>query len=255
MVVTYEKKDKIAIITINRPEVMNALNNYVYRELYQAMGDFGDDDDMYVAILTGVGDKAFSAGADLKRMSRRDRKQHREPRDVERDWYGPVVWKPMIAAINGYCLGGGLELALMCDLRVAAEHARFGLPEVKRGLIPGGGGTQLLPRILPRCFAAEILLMGDHISADDALRMGLVNKVVLLEELMPTAIKWAKVICQNAPLAVKAAKEAMIKGADLPLREALMLEHQLGRHVESSEDFAEGTRAFVEQRIPVWRGK
>ena len=187
--------------------------------------DFRDDPNLWVGILTGAGEKAFSAGADLKTMIPMLAKLsaiERREREEKFPGLGGItrglnIWKPIIAAINGLCLAGGLEMALSCDLRVAAEHATFGLMEVSRGIIPGAGGTQRLPRMIPIAKAMEMILMAQRIDAQEALRLGLVTRVVPLAELMPTAMKMAEAISQNAPLAVRAAKEAIIRGLSTTL--------------------------------------
>ncbi|MBA7548581.1 Short-chain-enoyl-CoA hydratase [subsurface metagenome] len=168
---------------------------------------------------------------------------------------GLELWKPLIAAINGLALGGGLEIALACDIRIASENARLGTPEVNLGLIPGWGGTQRLPRMIPWCKAAELLLMGRHIDAQEAYRIGLVNTVVPPEAVMPTAREWAEVICQAGPLAVRAAKQAMTQGSSMTLEDGLRLENALEGYLVHTEDFTEGTRAFVEKRKPVYKAK
>jgi enoyl-CoA hydratase/carnithine racemase len=168
---------------------------------------------------------------------------------------GLELWKPLIAAINGMALGGGLEIAMACDIRIASETARLGTPEINLGLIPGWGGTQRLPRMVPWCKAAEILLVGKPIDAQEAYRIGLVNKVVPQAEVMPTAKEWAQVISQAGPLAVRAAKEAMVKGYNLSLEEGLRLENSLVAYLMGTEDFNEGTTAFVEKRKPVYKAK
>ncbi|MBT9147927.1 MAG: Short-chain-enoyl-CoA hydratase [Syntrophomonadaceae bacterium] len=214
------------------------------------MVDFRDDPDLWVGIITGAGEKAFSAGADIKEM---------RPGQVTEwptlPWRGFELWKPLIAAINGFALGGGLEIALGCDIRIAAEHARLGLPEVNLGLIPGWGGTQRLPRVIPWAYAAEILFTGKRIDAQEAYRIGLVNKVVPPEQLMSTARELAEEICRAGPLGVRAAKEAMIRGCSMSLEEGLQLEKSLSSPLRSTEDFKEGTRAFVEKRKPVFEAK
>ena len=256
MAVDYEKEGRIAIFTINRPEAMNALNVQVHQELNEAMMDFRDDPDLSVGIMTGAGDRAFCAGADIKEFLS-------PPSGVQPGTAPPVnafnvadkIWKPFIAAINGFCLGGGLELAMTCDIRIAAENAQLGQPEINIGFMPGGGGTQRLPRFVPRAKAAEILLMGQRIDAQEAYRIGLVNKVVPLDQLMPIAKQWAEIICQAGPLGVRAAKEAMIKGYSMTLEEGLQLEIELSNYVRNTEDFVEGARAFTEKRPPVYKAK
>ncbi|MFC2071885.1 enoyl-CoA hydratase/isomerase family protein [Chloroflexota bacterium] len=249
MAVDYKKEGKIAIFTINRPEAMNALNGAVHRELTEAMLDFRDDPEQWVAIITGAGEKAFSAGADIKEFV--------TGRAVER--YERVapdqIWKPFIAAINGLALGGGLELALRCDIRITAEHATFGQPEVVIGRMPGGGGTQRLPRFIPRGMAAELLLTGQRISAQEAYRMGIVNKVVPPDQLMPTAMQLAETMCKLGPLGVGGAKEAMVRGYNMTLDEGLQLERDLASRVGKSEDAIEGAKAFAQKRPPAYKGK
>lgn len=251
MAVDYEKEGRIAIFTINRPEAMNALNSQVRLELNQALIDFRDDPDLWVGIITGAGEKAFSAGADIKEF---------RPGPIQTGgavaWVRPdQIWKPIIAALNGFALGGGLELAMECDLRIAAEHARLGQPEVNIGFMPGGGGTQRLPRFVGRAMAAEILLTGRHIDAQEAYRIGLVNRVVPLDQLMPTARELAETICQRGPMGVRATKEAMIRGYDLTLEQGLRLERDLANRVRTTEDFMEGARAFAEKRPPEYKGR
>jgi enoyl-CoA hydratase/carnithine racemase len=251
----YTKEGKIATFTINRPEAMNALNLEVNQLLHEAMLDFRDDDNLWVGIFTGAGDKAFCAGADIKELLPFLAKHGQDM------WAFPTthtkldMWKPLIAAINGFCLGGGLEIALGCDIRIAGEKARLGVPEVTLGLIPGDGGTQRLPRAVPRCKAAEMLLMGKMIDAQEAYRIGLVNTVVPPDQVMSTAKEWAETICKAGPLAVRAAKQAMLRGCEMPLNDGLRLEFMLNAYVTSTEDFTEGTSAFVEKRKPVYKGK
>jgi E-phenylitaconyl-CoA hydratase len=249
-VVEVQKEGKIVIITINRPEARNALNSEVRQGLNQVFVDFRDDPNLWVAILTGAGDVAFSAGADIKEF--RPGPRAATAGQVLRP---DQIWKPVIAAINGYALGGGLELAMECDIRLAAEHARLGQPEINIGFMPGGGGTQRLPRFVPRAMASQILLLGEPIDAQEAYRIGLVNKVVPLAELLPTAKQWTETICRKGPVGVRASKEALIRGYDLPLNEGLKLERELAGGVRMSQDFAEGTRAFVEKRPPQYKGK
>ena len=256
MAVDYEKEGRMAIFTINRHQAMNAMNMEALNELHEAMVDFRDDPELWVGIITGAGEKAFCGGADIK-DTLPFMKEHRDSPEAfpATPMRGLEIWKPLIAAINGMALGGGLEIALGWDIRIASETARFGTPEVTLGLIPGWGGTQRLPRLIPQCKAAEILLMGRPIDAQEAYRIGLVNKVVPQEEVVPTAREWAEAICQAAPLAVRAAKEAMVRGSSLTLEEGLRLENSLEAYVMASEDFTEGTTAFREKRKPVYQAK
>ena len=257
MAIDYQKEGKIAIFTINRPEALNSINVQAARELHEAMADFRDDPALWVGIITGAGDKTFCAGADIKDMLPflKENLQNRPWAMPDTPMRGLEIWKPLIAAINGVALGGGLELALACDLRIASEKARFGTPEITLGLIPGWGGTQRLPRMIPSCKAAELLLMGKPIDAQEAYRIGLVNIVVPPESVMPTARKWAETICQAGPLAVRAAKEAMVRGSSLSLEDGLRLENALEAYVMNTEDFTEGITAFGEKRKPDFKGK
>ena len=256
MAIDYKKEGKVAIFTINRPEAMNALNMETMRELREVLVDFRDDDGLWVGIVTGAGEKAFCGGADIKDtlpfMKEHSRAQWAMPDSIMR---GLELWKPLVAAINGMALGGGLELALACDIRIAAENARLGTPEVTLGLIPGWGGTQRLPRVIPWCKAAELLLTGKLIDAQEAYRIGLVNKVVPQAEVLSTAKEWAEAICRAAPLAVRAAKEAMLRGSAMTIEEGLRLENALVASVMATEDFTEGTTAFVEKRKPNYKAK
>ncbi len=247
-VVNYEKEGRIAIFTINRPEARNALSAQVRQELNEAMTDFRDNNDLWVGIITGAGDRAFSAGADIK--------EFRPGPMGEAQWLrADQIWKPFIAAINGFALGGGLELAMECDIRIAAEHALLGQPEINIGFMPGAGGTQRLPRFVPRAKAAEILLTGQPIDAQEAYRIGLVNKVVPLAQLMPTAKQLAETICKVGPLGVRATKESMIRGYNMPLDEGLKLEKELANRIRNTEDFMEGARAFAEKRPPAYKAR
>ena len=257
MAIDYQKEGKIAIFTINRPEALNSINVQAARELREAMVDFRDDPELWVGIITGAGDRTFCAGADIKDMLPflKENLQNRPWAMPDTPMRGLEIWKPLIAAINGVALGGGLELALACDLRIASEKARFGTPEITLGLIPGWGGTQRLPRMIPSCKAAELLLMGKPIDAQEAYRIGLVNIVVPPESVMPTARKWAETICQAGPLAVRAAKEAMVRGSSLSLEDGLRLENALEAYVMNTEDFTEGITAFGEKRKPDFKGK
>lgn len=255
----YEKRGRIAIFTLNRPEAMNAKNIEIFRLLRETMTDFRDDPDLWVGIVTGAGDKAFCAGADVKetlpymRAHRHDRNQSLAKGTIF--GIGFELWKPLIAAVNGVAYGGGFELALVCDLRIASENARFGQLEMTVGAMPGGGGTQRLPRLIPRGNAAEMLLMAKIVDAQEAYRIGLVNTVVPQERLMATAIEWAEEICKLAPLAVRAVKEAMVKGNAMSLEDGMALEKLFFDKVAGTEDFEEGVRAFKEKRKPVFKGR
>ena len=256
MAVDYVKEGRIAIMTINRPEAMNALNMDVRREMHDAMVDFRDNNDLWVAIITGAGDRAFSAGADIKDFRPPSPEEAQAAaRLAEAPVRADTIWKPFIAAIHGYCLGGGLEMAMTCDIRIAAENAQLGQPEINIGFMPGGGGTQRLPRFVSRAMAAEILLTGDRITAQEAYRIGLVSRVVPRDKLMDTAKEIANNICSRGPLGVRATKEAMVRGYDMVLEEGLKLETQLATHIRTTEDFMEGARAFVEKRPPDYKAK
>lgn len=257
--VLYETRERIAYITLNRPEAMNALNTDVRQGISESLRQFRDDPDVWVAIMTGAGERAFSAGADLKDMSAGREAEAAgvaQPPPIAAGPSGHIqVWKPVIAAINGYCLAGGLELALRCDIRIAAEHARFGLTEVSRGIIPGDGGTQRLPRTIPVGLAMEMIFTAKHITAEEAYRIGLVNRVVAKEQVMAAAEEVARQIIANAPLAVRATKEAILRGLDMSLEDGLRLEGLLSRVVRLSEDSREGPKAFAEKRAAQFQGR
>ncbi len=256
MAIDYEKEGRIAVFTINRPQALNAMNMEAVRELYETMVDFRADPDLWVGIITGSGEKAFCAGADIKDTLLFMKEHAGSPWEFPATpWRGLDLQKPLIAAINGLALGGGLEIALSCDIRIAAENARLGAPEVTLGIMPGWGGTQRLPRFIPWCKAAEMIFMGKPIDAQEAYRIGLVNKVVPPAELMSTAKEWAEVICQAGPLAVRAAKEAMIRGYSMSLEDGLRLESSLFGYLLETEDFSEGAKAFVEKRKPTYKAK
>jgi enoyl-CoA hydratase/carnithine racemase len=256
MSIDYKKEDKIATFTLNCPEALNSIDPESLNELSQALTDFKDDNELMIGIITGAGDRAFSVGADIKTMLPEIKKTKGQPSaGPPTIMRGLDLWKPIIAAVNGACLGGGLEIALACDLRIASENATFGLPEVTLGLIPGWGGTQRLPRVIPIARAAELLLTGRPINAQEAYRIGLVNKVVPLPELMPIAKQMAEMLCRPAPLAVRAAKQAMIQGTSLPLKDGLELEKTLNDFLVTTRDFDEGCQAFAEKRKPVFKAK
>lgn len=256
--VHYDVDDHLARVTLDRPEKLNAMTPKMYAALSEAWTRIRDDPDVWAAIVTGAGERAFSAGADLEETIR----------PGERDWdsfwrtqeemilnNGLEVWKPIIAAVNGYCLAGGMTLLLATDIRIAGEGASFGLAEVKRGILPGNGGTQRTIRQLPYPVAMELLLTGDWIDADEAERWGLVNEVVPTDDVLETAETYAKRILSNGPLAVQAIKELAVRGRDLPLRDGIRLEESFSRHLWETEDAAEGVAAFREDRDPDFRGK
>ena len=255
MSIRFEKDNRLAIVTIDRPETMNALDMAHNVELDRVWAEFRDDDDLWVAILTGAGDKAFSAGADLKTLI------PAQGAGVMDDWnFGGITrnfttYKPIIAAINGVALAGGLEMVLACDLRVAADHARLGLAEVRWAIIPGAGGTQRLPRSIPLARAMEMILTGDPITADEAYQLGLVNRVVPGDKLMDEARALADTLLTRGPLALRAAKRAILEGASLPFNEAMSLELQLFNSVMRTEDAVEGPRAFAEKRSSNYKGR
>ncbi|MFC1873968.1 enoyl-CoA hydratase/isomerase family protein [Chloroflexota bacterium] len=256
MAVDYEKDGKIAIFTINRPEALNSINVQAIKELHKAMVSFRDDPKLMVGIVTGAGDKAFSAGADIKDMLPFIKKIRRQPwRFPPVPMRGLEIYKPLIAAVNGLAVGGGLEIALACDIRIAAENARFGCPEVNLGLLPGWGATQRLPRVMPWAKAAEMIFTGKPIDAQEAYHFGLVNRVVPQDKVMSTAREIAEAICQVGPLGVRAAKEAMLRGYSLPLDEGLRLENSLFHYLLGTDDYEEGSAAFTERRKPNFKSK
>lgn len=251
-----EVKEGIATITLNRPEVLNALNSQVFNELAQAASDLGKDEGVRVVLLTG-GPKVFAAGADIKQMAEitavemalTDKPSHRAFHLLEN------LPKPVIAVIAGYALGGGLELALTADLRIAAENAQLGLPEIKLGILPGGGGTQRLPRLIGAGLAKELIFTGDFVSAQEAYRMGLVNKVVPLEELFTEAEKLARKLAEKGAVALRLAKSAVNEGLRMDLEAGIRYEHQCFSLLFATEDQKEGMRAFIEKRKPQFKGR
>lgn len=248
---------RITIITINRTEARNALDPDHAAALHEAMLAFEQDDSSTVAIITGAGDRAFCAGADLRLQVATDtttaaRALSNTDASLVRD---PGLTKPIIAAVNGYALGGGFELALICDIRVASTNAVFGLTEVAVGSMPGSGGTQRLPRIVAPGVAMHLALTGERIDAAEAYRIGLVTRLVELDELMECALAIARVIDANAPLSVRAVKRAIRNGQDLPLQQGLAYERMLFNLLRDSDDRQEGRRAFGEKRKPVYQGR
>ena len=254
--IQYEKKGRIAYVTINRPERLNALHPPANTEMLEAFSDFRDDSKVWVAIVTGTGERAFSAGNDLRYSA-----EHQGDRDR------PVVgtpfagitsnftcWKPIIAAVNGYALGGGLELALACDIIIAADHAELGLPEPRVGLVAAAGGVHRLPRHVPLKVAMGMMLTARRISAQEAYRIGLVNEIVPLADLLPTAERWANEILEVAPLSARATKQMVMTGLDWPLEVALSRNYSEQQKQTASQDRVEGPLAFAEKRKPRWTG-
>ena len=256
MAVDYKVEGRIATITLNRPEAYNSVDIRTLRELHDALAAFRDNDEVWVGILTGAGEKAFCSGADIVEMLPFLKSaEHKSWEIPETPLRFMEVYKPIICAINGMALGGGFEIALICDIRIAAEHSRFGCPEVNLGIMPGWGATQRLTRIIPRAKAMELVLSGKPINAQEAYRIGLVNEVVPKMELMARAQKWAEDLCQVGPLALRAAKEAMIRGYSMPLDEGIKLESALFSYLLGTEDFKEGRDAFLNKRKPQFKGK
>jgi E-phenylitaconyl-CoA hydratase len=249
--------DGVAVITMNRPERLNALDTAHYEGLSRAWQTVRDDPAIRAAVITGAGEKSFSTGADIKSFIPKPpelaelmltQKSQLLNRGLE-------VWKPVIAAVNGYCLGGGMTLLLAADIRVAAEHATFSVAEVKRGVFPANGGTQRIIQQLPHAIAMEMLLAGESIDAATAARWGLVNKVVPLPQLMDSTMDYARRIAANAPLAVQAAKELALRSRDLDLASGLRMEQLFLRLLQDTEDVQEGAAAFAAKRKPQFKGR
>jgi len=269
MSIRYEKNDEhIVLVTIDRPEARNALDLYHFRDLARAWRDFAADDDAWVAIVTGV-ERNFMSGADLKTFIPQVTKLQKQiaKGDVTEidgcrldDALKAVLrnvklYKPVIAAVNGPCVAGGMEMLGGIDIRVATPHASFGVMEPRRGLFAGGGTTVRLPRQLAFPAAMEFLLTAERFPAERALALGLLNEIVEEDELIERAYAWARRITANAPLAVRATKESVMRGLALPLDEAYALESEIARRVFQSEDAKEGPRAFAEKRPPAWKGR
>jgi enoyl-CoA hydratase len=248
--ILYEKKGGIGYITLNRPQVLNVYNLQMRDDLYQVLGALRDDPEVEVAILQGAGERAFCAGADLSEFLTAPTPVIARQARWERDVWGLFLSlpQPLIAALHGYVLGSGIEIALCCDLRIASEDAVFGLPEVGLGILPAAGGTQTLPRTVGRAKALEMLLTGDFIDATEALRVGLVNRIVPRSQLLSAAEELARKISSHPAPVVRAAKEAVNRGLDLPLPQALELERDLGLPLMDTPEARERIRAFVEKR-------
>ncbi len=252
-----ERDAAIAIVIVNRPKVLNALNRQTLSELARVVHELHQDAEVRAIVLTGAGEKAFVAGADINELavlSPAEGQQHARKGQSVFDAI-ECLGKPVIAAINGFALGGGCELAMACTLRVAADTARLGQPEINLGIIPGYAGSQRLPRLVGKGVALEILLSGEMVSAARAYEIGLVNKVVPAAELMIEARKIAHALAGKAPLAARYIIEAVNHGGDMPLADAEFLEASLFGLVASSDDMKEGTKAFLEKRAPAWRGR
>ena len=249
-VLTYEKKDRIAYITLNRPDKMNSLNSELLDEMAKTWVDFRDDENLWVAILTGAG-KAFCVGADFQSIG--------EPgiqigfNVLREDPNNYMVWKPIIAAINGHTIGRGVSLALACDIRVASENVNFSIPEVKFGIIPGD--TDVLECYVPPGIAREMLFFGDSITAQRAYEVGMVNKLVPQEQLMTEATTMAEKLCENSPLALKGIKEMMSRSRDLNYRTAVSIYEKVNACILTSQDYNEGMKAIAEKRKPEWMGQ
>ena len=256
MGVDFVVENHVAFITLNRPEAMNSLDPEAVTRLAEIWTQVKTDDDIRVAVLTGAGEKSFCTGTDMKKTP--------PPEECMASiWLRegqPIIphmktWKPIICAINGYAVGGGLEMALACDLRIASSKAKFGLTEVKVASLAGLNGTQCLPRAIPQAVAMKMLLTGEMIDAEEALRVGLISDVVEPDELMALATKYAARIAGNAPLSVKAAKQAALMGLDMPLDQGIAFSHLLWGALRDTEDRKEGFQAFAEKRAPEWKGR
>ena len=255
--IRYETVDGVATITLDRPDVLNAMNDAMRRELTRCFTDLAGDDDVRVVVVTGAGERAFSAGADIREFVEplvpvrfREQRRRLDFRQVM-----DRCAQPIIAAIRGFALGGGLELALACDIRSASEDAQLGLTEVNLAIIPGGGGTQRLPRLIGRGKALEMILTGAHLPAAEALRIGLVERVVPPADVLSNAMELARTLAGKAPVALRYAKEAVVKGLELPLADGLRLEGDLSTLLRTTDDRLEGARAFLEKRRPRWQGR
>lgn len=255
--VLYEKRGSIAHVTVNRPKVLNALNTATWTDLQTAFETVKADVSVRGVVLTGAGDKAFIAGADISELAHLGAYEAEESSRLGQRVLDLIenLGKPVVAAINGFALGGGCETAMACTMRIAAENAKFGQPEVKLGLLPGGGGTQRLPRLVGKGRALQLILTGETISAQDAYRIGLVNEVVPAANLIERAETILKQVAGNAPIAVKFSLDAVNKGLDISQSEGLALEAAYFGICAATEDKQEGTSAFLEKRAPQFQGR
>jgi enoyl-CoA hydratase len=253
----YDKKGAIAYVTLNRPKVLNALNQQTWEDLRAAFEDARDDTAVQGAILTGAGDKAFIAGEDISELANVTAVEAQRSSSYGQEVLNLIedLGKPVVAAVNGFALGGGCETAMACTIRVASENAKFGQPEVKLGVIPGGGGTQRLPRLVGKGRALQLILSGEMIGAQEAYRIGLVNEVVPAADLITRAEAILKQIFANAPIAVKFAIEAVNNGSETSLAEGLALEAALFGLCAGTEDKKEGTQAFLQKRAAQFQGR
>jgi enoyl-CoA hydratase len=255
--IEYELADSIATVTLNRPDVLNAMNDVMRGELLRVFTGIATDEAVQVVVIRGGGERAFSAGADIREfVSPAVPVAFREQRQ-RLDFRGAMdrCPQPILAVIRGFALGGGLELALACDIRIAADDAQLGLTEVNLAIIPGGGGTQRLPRLVGRSRALEMILTGRRVGAEEALRIGLVERVVPVAQLPSAAAELARTLAAKAPVALRYAKEAVVKGLGLPLADGIRLENDLATLLRTTEDRIEGAKAFLEKRPPRWSGK
>jgi enoyl-CoA hydratase len=257
-VILFEKKDRIATITMNRPEAYNTITVGMAKEVLEALGEVAADDEMRAVVITGAGGKAFCTGADIKEARERGTLQlEKRFLALTNEMINAIedLPKPVIAAVNGYCLGGGYEIALACDFIIASEDASFGFPEIKLGVLPAAGGTQRLPRLIGKLKAKELLLLGERISAKEAERLGMVTKVVKKDELMNSASELAQRLAGMAPLAVRQIKTLVNEGTEMPLSEALHFADEAATWLLVSEDRKEGIKAFLEKRKAEFKAK
>lgn len=262
LVLTEVIHDHIYKVTLNRPEKRNAVNPALQEAAWKATQRFKDDDALWIMLLTGSGDKAFCAGADLQELILGGMSGAYDPHEIGLTTAGFLgltrhfdCYKPIVVAVNGFCLAGGTEVMLACDLRIAADHAKIGLTETKWAILPGAGGTQRLPRSVTMARAMEIILMAEPISAQTALEWGLINKVVPGAQLQEEALKWCEALLERGPLALRNAKRAMIEGMSLPLKEGMKLESKMFMELQQTEDAKEGPMAFMQKRKPQFQGK